>query len=314
MIRPAILVRGKVNLSKIVEFPDLENIEVTPTKEDQILKSEKYGFGEVIVKGDENLDPNNIAINTSIYGVQGTFDCDAKLDLATFIGSSNKKYEDLYNVLTGVNMSHIDLTGKTSLRNLFNGFSRLKDAVIDMKGITDTNYLFGSCTQLKDGHIKLYNTEDLEDTTFMFDGCIGLTETVEFDTSNVKHVSRMYQGCKNIITMKPMDFSSVIDMAGFFKGLQNLRNIEKVTNIGKGYTEKEEYYSQYDVYLYDASYLTSDAVLKVIEGLADLNEVYDVANGGTLYRQKLRLGTAHANKVTAAQKQIAIDKGWTVTS
>lgn len=311
MIRPAILVRGKVNLSKIVEYPALEDIEVTPTKEDQILKSEKYGFGEVIVKGDENLDPNNIAINTSIYGVQGTFDCDAKLDLATFIGSSNKKYEDLYNVLRGVNMTHIDLTGKTSLNYLFNGFSRLSSAVIDMKGIKSASYLFGSCA-IKNGQVKLFNTEDLEDVSFMFDSNKGLTETIDFDTSHVKNFTRMYQSCTNIKTFKKMDCSSAISMSGIFNTLARVANIEGFVNYGKAFTEKTEKYSQYTLDLFPTSDIGHDAIMNVINNLYDLNLTYDVANGGTLYRQVLSLGSSHINKVSAAEKQIAIDKGWIV--
>lgn len=220
----------------------------------------------------------------------------------------------LGRIIKKVNFANVDLAGKTTLKSLFYNCILLNDVTINMKGITNANGLFERCSGLTDGSVKLSNTQDLEDAGRMFYDCVKLTETVEFDTSSIKNISYMYRGCKNITKMKHMDFSSVNQgMNTIFADLQYLRTIESITGIGKGYTEKIELYNMYDVVLYDASYLDAASVLKVIEGLADLNEVYDVANGGTLYRQNLRLGTAHKNKVTAAQKQIAIDKGWNVT-
>lgn len=304
---------GEVNNKEKVIYPKLENIDVTPSKNTQILKSKGfYGFDQVTVVGDENLEPNNIISSKSIYGIQGTFDCDAKLDLATFIGGSNKKYADLYEVLRGVNMTNVDTSGKTNFNNLFNGFSRLADVVIDMKGVTSASYLFGSCSALKDGHIKLLNSGDLEDASFMFESCKGLTQTVEFDTSGIKNFTRMYQSCTNIKTFKKMDCSSATSMSGIFASLTNVANIEGFVNYGKGFTEKTALYSQYTLDLFPLSYIGHDAIMNVINNLYDLNLTYDVANGGTLYTQKLNLGSSHRNKISEAEKQIARNKGWTI--
>lgn len=314
MIKAQNSITGKTNATIIKEFPPLENIEVTPSKETQNLKSEDfYGFNQVTVVGDENLDENNIISSKNIYGVQGTFDCDAKLDLASWNASPNKRYEDLYLVLTGINMTNSDLTGKTSLKGFFTGMSKLADAVIDLKGITDTTSLFEGCTALRDGHIKLFNTGDIEEAPYMFRDLKNLTHTLEIDTSSMKNITYIYRGCTNITVMKHMDFSSVSSgMNSIFADLPNLRTIESITGIGKGYTEKVANYYSYEVRSHDASYLDAASVGKIIDALADLNEVYDVANGGTLYTQKFYVGTAHKNKITAAQKQIVKNKGWTL--
>ena len=88
MIRPGILIRGKItptidlkgktNASIIREYPELENVEIKPTTEEQILKSEKYGFDEVKVLGvtaeiDENIKSENIKEGTTILGVEGGY-------------------------------------------------------------------------------------------------------------------------------------------------------------------------------------------------------------------------------------------------
>ena len=88
MIRPTISIKGKVstninikgkvNASTIRIYPELENIEIVPTFEDQVVKPEKYGFEEVKVKGidasiDEDIKPENIKEGAEILGVAGSF-------------------------------------------------------------------------------------------------------------------------------------------------------------------------------------------------------------------------------------------------
>jgi hypothetical protein len=43
----------RVDIQKV--YPELEDLEVTPTLEDQKFKSNKYGYKEVIVKGTEGI-------------------------------------------------------------------------------------------------------------------------------------------------------------------------------------------------------------------------------------------------------------------
>lgn len=61
----------------IKEYPELENIEITPSKEQQTFKSENYyGYDEVKVNAvtseiDSNIKPENIKEGVSILGVSG---------------------------------------------------------------------------------------------------------------------------------------------------------------------------------------------------------------------------------------------------
>lgn len=75
-IKESINIKGKTNLSIIKEYPELENVEITPTLEDQTFKPEKYGFKEVKVKGvqayiDEDIKPEYIKGGVDILGVIG---------------------------------------------------------------------------------------------------------------------------------------------------------------------------------------------------------------------------------------------------
>ena len=59
--------------------PELENVNIEPSIEQQILKSEKYGYGEVIVNPvtsdiDEDIKPENIKVGVNILGVEGGYE------------------------------------------------------------------------------------------------------------------------------------------------------------------------------------------------------------------------------------------------
>ena len=76
MIKPTNKITGKLNASIIHVYPELENIEITPTVEDQTYTPTKYGFEEVKVKGvqayiDEDIKPEYIKDGVDILGVIG---------------------------------------------------------------------------------------------------------------------------------------------------------------------------------------------------------------------------------------------------
>ena len=76
MIKATNKITGNLNASIIREYPELENIEITPTVEDQTYTPTKYGFEEVKVKGvqayiDEDIKPEYIKDGVDILGVVG---------------------------------------------------------------------------------------------------------------------------------------------------------------------------------------------------------------------------------------------------
>ena len=70
--------KGKVNREAVEIYPELEDLVVEPSLEEQILKPEKYGYSEVTVKGvtaeiDEDIKPENIKEGVEILGVEGGY-------------------------------------------------------------------------------------------------------------------------------------------------------------------------------------------------------------------------------------------------
>ena len=68
---------GNIKLDTVKVYPELENLEVNPSKEEQTFKSDNYyGYDNVTINPvtnsiDENIKPENIKKDISILGVSG---------------------------------------------------------------------------------------------------------------------------------------------------------------------------------------------------------------------------------------------------
>lgn len=79
MIKPTISIKGKISSNERIQgktnasfvYPELEELIVMPSEEEQTFISEKYGFSSVTIEGDSNLKSENIKIGTSIFGIEG---------------------------------------------------------------------------------------------------------------------------------------------------------------------------------------------------------------------------------------------------
>ena len=303
--------RGQELLNLVKSIKQEKAIEACERMLDSVESMEDYTDATATEK-DIQLGKTAYAGGKRITGTSTAreTDCDCQIDFLnnTLAGSTRT----LSEAVRKIDLTNTDLTGTTSLARKFSGYRNLREAKINMKGIKDASNLFEDCTQLKT--LIITNTQDLENVSFMFDDNRTITETFEFDTSNVKNFTRMYQNCKNLVTIKKMDCSSAV--AGFdqffYTNFENIRNIEGFVNYGKAFTEKQENYSAYTMNLNPASGLTREAIVNVFNNLYDLNLTYDVANGGKLYTQHINLGYTLGAKITAEDRKIATNKGWNI--
>ena len=150
--------KGKTNASTVKVYPELEDLTVTPSAEEQHFKPEKYGFDNVTVKaveseelsiipsaeeqvkegifnkvtvaGDSDLLPENIKEGTEIFGVQGT---------AELRGEENA-------IINGHSLS----TNTSSSQNVYilNKMIVKLPKDIDVSNWTSTAYMFYYCQNL----------------------------------------------------------------------------------------------------------------------------------------------------------------------
>lgn len=204
---------------------------------------------------------------------------------------------------------------------------------------TDASYAFRQCEKLVEIPKNL-NTSNAKNMSNMFLGCKSLvkveqTETC-LNTNKATNMTSMFQACDKLTTISDLYLPELQTMNSMFKYSGNLttigrlyvpkltdltemfwnntylRNLGGWIDLGKGYTQKTEYYAPYTLALTTSTNITYESLMNVINGLYDLNLTYDVANGGTLYRQKLELTSTCKNRLSAEDIAIAEAKGWTV--
>ena len=336
-INPTIKLKGKTNASIIKIYPELENIEITPTVEDKKYKSEMYGFDEILVKGvqsyiDEDIKPEYIKEGVDILGVVGKYKgVDSSDATATtediLLGKTayvnNEKIEGSMQEYDGSYEGNVSEALKiTDCSYLFYYGARLgqvNDILKTCANYNKVNYMFGNCSLLKNENIDfaLLDFSNVINMQYVFDGCSSL-KTIDF--SNLKNNKTevwiyTFRNCKVLETLDLSGFEmdKTKNISSPFQSCSELTNLKGFKNLGKAYTEQTSNYSAYSLVLNNSPKLTHESLMNVINNLYDLNLTYNVANGGTLYRQSLKIGSTNLTKLTEEDIAIATNKGWDVT-
>jgi len=277
-------VKGKIDVDVIEIHPEYESLEVMPSTETQTMLG---SFDRVTVAGDENLKAENISKGTSIFGVEGTANTTSlKITDACYLFQSGARL-DYMNELLGL-----------------------------CENIKSTERMFYYCNKLTSLNLNL-DTSNVTTMTHMFYNCQSLESLVvsSFDTSNVTSMYNTFASCRKLVDLdlSNFDMGKVLNATNVLNDMQALTNLKSFKNLGKAYTSKTQNYTQYKLDLSKSTNLTHESLMDVINNLYDLNLTYDVANGGTLYRQSLVLGSTNLAKLTAEEIAIATNKGWNVT-
>lgn len=176
----------------------------------------------------------------------------------------------------------------------------------DTSKVTNMDHMFYNCSSLTT--VPKFNTSQVTNMTYMFYICVNLIELPEFDTSKVTDMDYMCHTCQKLITVPELNCQSIKIFNVAFAACNALTNLGGFVDIGKAYTYKYTNYGYYRIYLAGSPQLTHDSLMNVINNLYDLNLTYDVANGGTLYTQKLEIGSTNLAKLTAEEIAIATEK------
>ena len=106
---------------------------------------------------------------------------------------------------------------------------------LDTSGVTDMSHMFcmvndyGSETALATLDVSKFNTANVEDMSYMFQGCSSLTSlnVSNFNTSNVKNMDSMFDGCKSLTSLNLSKFNTanVTNMSCMFRGCSALPSL-----------------------------------------------------------------------------------------
>lgn len=206
----------------------------------------------------------------------------------------------------------INTSSWTTTATLFSECYKLTEIPqIDTSNATNMGSMFNECRSLKTA--PRLNMSKVTSTQSMFYNCSSLEEVTGLDTSKVINMGTMFSGCKNLITVQELDASNATTISTMFSGCTKFKNFGGLKNVGKAFTSKSANNYSYTLTYTQCTELTHESLMNIINGLYDLNLTYDVANGGTLYTQTLKLGSTNLAKLTEEEIAIATSKGWNVT-
>ena len=324
----------------------LQQKEVIPSDINQIIVADGgfNGLSEVMVRGDFNLSPENIVKDVSIFGIVGVAkSTGAKITNARNLFNNSARLDYLYellalcenitdmtemfanaNSLRTVDLSMLDTSQVISMTSCFSSCGNLTDLNIsnfDTSNVTSMSGMFRTCNHLTTLDLSMFNTSNVINMTNMFYGCTALVEldVSNFDTSKVTTMSGMFQNCNNLINLdiSSFDAGKVENVSYIFTGASKLKNVKFMKNLGKAFNKKTTNNNNYAVRFANNSDINIESLMDILDNLYDLNISYNVANGGTLYRQACDIGKINLAKLQGSEEGLqalanADAKGWNI--
>ena len=204
---------------------------------------------------------------------------------------------DMYSMFDGCDslttIPQLNTSKVTNMYSMFAGCDSLTSIpLLDTRSVTNMSYMFRMCTSLTT--IPLLDTHNVTDMSYMFNGCSSLTTIPQLNTHSVTNMKSMFDGCNALTSVSRLDATSLTTASNMFG--YNWNRLNKFTDFG-GLTGLK-----IDFDLSPCTALTKESLLNVF------NEAADV----TASPKTLTLGETNLNKLTAEEKAIATNKGWTL--
>lgn len=135
--------------------------------------------------------------------------------------------------LVYADVSNADISGASSLRNMFSNCYNLETVVfgdLDASAITDMKNMFSSCYKLKNVDLSSLDTSSVQDMHYMFYYCNNLESVTfggKFVTAAVKDFSYMFCNCDKLksLDLSSFDTSSATNMNGMFQSCDVLESV-----------------------------------------------------------------------------------------
>ena len=186
----------------------------------------------------------------------------------------------------------LDTSKVTNMSNMFNGcFSLISIPLLDTSKVTSMISMFHSCSSLT--YIPLLNTSNVMNMGSMFTYCRSLTTIPLLNTSKVTNMSNMFFNCSSLTSIPLLDTSKVTNMNNMLRGCGSVKYLGGFKNLSISITA---------YFLDQCPDLTVESLMNVINNLATVSD------------KTLRFGNVNLSKLTAEQKAIATNKGWTLTT
>ena len=206
-----------------------------------------------------------------------------------------------------------DTSAVTTMQFMFrNCFSLPSVPLFDTSNVTNMFGMFLNCSSLQ--NVPLFDTSSVTNMQAMFSGCSSLQSVPLFDTSSVTNMASMFNGCSSLQSVPLFDTSSATTMNNTFNGCNALNvipalNTGSVTNMGNFATncnslDKSDIICPVSVNFNNCQ-LSQSELVNIFNNLVDRTAT-TAANINIS-------GNWGASALTTAERDIALNKNWTIT-
>jgi surface protein len=172
---------------------------------------------------------------------------------------------------------------------MFQNCSSLQSVpLFNTSSVTNMNQMFSGCISLQS--VPLFNTISVTNMFRMFFDCISLQSVPLFDTSSVTNMNQMFQPCTSINEIPAFDTSSVTNMGNTFVNCVSLDRTDIVCPVSVNFNNCQ---------------LSRTELVNIFNNLVDRT--------ATTSANINISGNWGATALTTAERDIALDKNWTIT-
>lgn len=206
----------------------------------------------------------------------------------------------------------IDTSNGTNFSKMFASCYALKHVpLLDTSKGTDFDDMFVYCLTLTS--IPPLDTSSGTSFDGMFSACLALTSIPPLDTSKSTNFRSMFAACPRLASIPPLDTSQGTLFSDMFNGCISLKSIPSL-DVAKNTDWLDAIFSQCNLLEYiNISNLSTYLNLSDSKILSRISLLYLIDNLVRVTTARtLTLGEANLSKLTAAEKAIATNKGWTL--
>jgi surface protein len=253
------------------------------------------------------------------------------------IGAATSMVSMFNGCISLQSISLLGISNVTTMNNMFSGCISLQSVpLFDTSNVTTMTDMFRDCRSLLS--VPLFNTSSVTNMLRMFRGCFALTTVPLFDTSNVTNTVDMFMECSSLQSVPLFDTSSVISMGNMFLLCSSLQSVplfdtSGVTNMANMFQNCFSLKTLPNLdtsagvflgnFLFNASSFTGtdmifgfsvnlnscqlsrEAIVNIFNNLTDLT---------SLTTQNITISNNWgASALTTGERDIALNKNWTIT-
>jgi surface protein len=294
-----------------------------------------------------NLKSILIKNTENVTFVSGMFSNCSSLETVPLFNTSSvtDMFQMFFNCSSLKSVPLFNTANVTGMSNMFRGCSSLETVpLFNTSSVTTLDNMFNGCSSLKS--VPLFNTANVTRFDNMFENCSNLESVPEFDFSSANNIIRMFLGCSSLESLPDLNLNNSV-FINVFELFRNMRSVRKIKinslNKSNNYTSlftDNFLLREIDVgdvsgiinfggtggsrWLANANLLSRikgtgynalfsvgfsnlgpDALVEIFEGLNDRTGLTSLAVTIS--------GNWGAALLTQAQRDIALNKNWTIT-